>query len=415
MNTLFYQINLLESAVIKIEFVKSKILGLILGSLSGLIVFIAGLSQFSYPSDNQIKLEALFRLEAPLRVTYQNYQKSAGFLNKITKDHPVILGSSDLQSAFNYDQDTLQYWEYFQRYQTQQNPIFIGSGNAQWLFNAILLGSESIHLKSKIVILFSPQWFLKNDSGMNVGQIRQHISEEQILLAIKKNDRDIQEKIIKILYKRGFQDNFLLNFSSQFLFSPLSQLKLLVREKQDDLLFSQFVSEYQSTKIKIELQNKRIYPIPDESQLLKIKQNYETLLPQLSNSNSFGIYDYYFENYVKDSLDKVKKDNGEYLSLESSEWEDFQLALDIIKKKKYQVLVIIPPVHKKLYEQLGYKFNNIEQFYQKVDQCLKEAGVQSLNFGQKSDEKYWLRDAMHFGWNVHLEGLRGLNEFLGIY
>ena len=117
-----------------------------------------------------------------------------------------------------------------------------------------------------------------------------------------------------------------------------------------------------------------------------------------STNNEFYIYDEYYNTYVRDWQD-VKKDseiNSSYL--ESPEYDDFRLFLDICKETGISPLIVNIPVNGRWYDWIGFPKTEREAYYQKIRSICEEYQVQIADFSDKEYEEYFLKDIMHLGW-----------------
>ena len=112
--------------------------------------------------------------------------------------------------------------------------------------------------------------------------------------------------------------------------------------------------------------------------------------------------------------DKIASLKGSYSDasyVESPEYDDFRLFLDVCKELNIEPLIISAPVNGRWYDYAEFSKADRNTYYQNIRDICREYNVKLADFSQKEYEIYFLRDIMHLGWKgwVYLD--RAVYEF----
>lgn len=99
--------------------------------------------------------------------------------------------------------------------------------------------------------------------------------------------------------------------------------------------------------------------------------------------------------------DKIASLKGSYSGasyVESPEYDDFRLFLDVCKELNIEPLIISAPVNGRWYDYAEFSKADRNTYYQNIRDICREYNVKLADFSQKEYEIYFLRDIMHLGW-----------------
>ena len=107
-----------------------------------------------------------------------------------------------------------------------------------------------------------------------------------------------------------------------------------------------------------------------------------------------------------------KNSNKDLNYLDSPEYSDYKIFLDIAKELGIEVEVIIFPVNGKWNDYTGVSRKMREEAYKKIEDVAKKyTNVKVINYGNREYDDYFLFDVMHVGVKGWLEVEKELYEF----
>jgi D-alanyl-lipoteichoic acid biosynthesis protein DltD len=318
-------------------------------------------------------------------------------------DNIIIYGSSELGTT------SLQYHpsNFFQGEKDGFQINIIGRGYSQSIIHAVNLGAMGNNLKGKkVVVIISPQWFSagglgSSEFGMNFSELQFYelmfnkgIDKSLKLAAasrvgqLSNNNQDLTH--IKIFCKLYSSNNF-LSKSALLLLTPYYKIKYFLLGIKDKIKTDKLLKVYGGKDVQ-EASSKD--KIDWEGQKLKAAEDGE----KESDNNEFGIENGYYDQYIKDNLVKYKDSYKTNSFLESPEYDDFKLLLNVCKENGIKPLIVSVPVNGKWYDYCGFDKNDRNEYYKKVKQIVDSYGFEIADFSGYEYEKYFLKDIMHLGW-----------------
>ena len=286
----------------------------------------------------------------------------------------------------------------------------VGSQGGQSITHLSILGSESTKNKDrKVALIVSLQWFY-NQKGMlaedfqctfspiqfysfmeNSSITEEHKKEyaSRIDYLLRGTAQYSPEKLYAKLYGK---DNFIYK-AIKFTFEPYFYArKYMVNLKDKGLLYKKLKTLKDDRK---NIENKIIDW--KKEYIEADKQGQEKI-----TNNDYMVYDDYYDKY-KSSL-KLKKDYLKDINiLDSKEYDDFKLYLNICTDLGIRPYIILMPVNGKWYDQLGLDREERQKFYKKIEEIVNSKGFEVLSFNDREYEPYFMCDASHFGWKGWLE------------
>ena len=319
----------------------------------------------------------------------------------LTEDAMLILGSSELSSGDSIAFPNFLYNAGNSNYYT----VSVGRGNNQSLFHALNITSLSNNIKNnKVVLIISPQWFTKENttpvifsSKFQEPIYREFIQNDKLSYETKKK---IAERVESLLSADEAQQKRVKDMNSLY----LNGHKNILNYVKYDIYnwFTDFKETYSFYKKMSSLYKTKSY---SDSKINADDIDYKNLLSLAENAgkkectnNEYGIYDEYYDTYIRDDYNNLKNslEDGSYT--DSMEYDDLRLFLDVCKELNIEVLLVSVPVNGYWYDYIGFSKNNREQYYQNIRDISSEYNVKLADFSNKEYEKYFLRDIMHLGW-----------------
>ena len=367
--------------------------------LAGLCLFALVLAGFKFHMDTRIlENKDGFR---NLR-TYERFWSSEAQKLLIEENTLPVFGSSELTSLSYYEKGVGSFLN-----GKQMNIISIGAGNFQSLHHAITLGAISEGISSKKVALFlSPQWFDKD--GCDAAAFAARMSENELLefLANKNISKETKRYVLERTEK-------LLSNSPTQLARIRKYKKAVEQPISAETIYKSVLTAYWNYRAEYEVyqQLERIsndipYYDLDAIDFDAVLALAEQQGEESCTNNDFGIYDSYWDTYVKDTFNKGEVATKEQIYTQSPEYGDLECFLNVAEELGIEVILVSIPVHGKWYE---YRGQLCDVYYQKVGQIAAQYdNVKFVDMSVYEDEQYFLKDIMHLGW----KGWTRINEVL---
>ncbi len=304
----------------------------------------------------------------------------------------LIFGSSELMPLEDYKENISNFLN-----APDMNVITMGAGNYQSLNHVMELGAVSDALSNKKVALFlSPQWF--QASGITQEAFPSRFGEEN-LLGFLKNDK------ISSGNKEYVLDRTLsLLVNSPIQYSRVEKYKNAFLEKISiDNIYTNMMYQYWKLQGKYLVLNQfdeMRYELPvadlehmDFSEMLSLA--HEQGEASCTN-NDFGIYDAYWDSYVREMYENGGVEGQNEVYTESMEYDDLRCFLNVAEELDIEVILISIPVNERWYSFQGMLCN---EYYENIRIIAQEHhNVAFVDMTEYSDELYFLKDVMHLGW-----------------
>ena len=286
----------------------------------------------------------------------------------------------------------------------------VGVQGWQSLTHLSILGSQSTANKDrKVAIIVSLQWFYNKEgipaedfqSSFAPVQFYSFLDNEEITEEHKKEYASRISSLLKgsiqylpeNLYSKLYVNDSILSKGIKDAFKPyFFTRKYIVTLKDKGLLYRKLKFLGDKTG------NEEIRKVDWNEEFNKAAEEGKEKV----TNNDYMVYDDYYNNY-KSSLDSKKGSLKSRDILNSKEYDDFNLYLDICEDLNIKPYIILMPVNGKWYDDLGMDKKQRKKFYNKIQEIAKERGFEVLNFDQKEYEPYFMCDASHFGWKGWLK------------
>jgi D-alanine transfer protein len=374
-----------------------------------------GLAAFDKYYENKVK-DAYFNSFGNSMLTEKNEGLILQRQSINRKDNMQIYGSSELGTPDIHTNPV----NIFNNKSTGFQINLIGRGYSQSITHAINIGALSGDLKDeKMVIILSPQWF--SASGLAPDQFQMNFSELQFysFMYNKNIDSDLKLKLASRVteltrssqsygavyqFASLYAKNNIAAKTGLFFLTPYNRFKFYLLSIKDN--FHSYRLLLEANKQSSEGLIKEInYDWEDE--LVKANE----IGKEKSSNNSFGIANEYYNKYIKDGIESYKDSDKGKSYVNSPEYEDLKLLLELSKRKGLKPIFVSVPVHGKWYDYCGFPREDRQEYYKKVNDLIKSFDFQVVDLSNHEYEEYFLKDTMHLGWRGWIYIDKAINEY----
>lgn len=298
-----------------------------------------------------------------------------------------IFGSSELEKR-----DPFHPTHIFKEKKFGKIPFLIGTGGSTDLIHAINIGSHVGHIENKkFAIIISPQWFTKKGLEDNNFSARYSPLQLDKLLSNPNISPGLKHRISKrLMHFSATKDDAQVNVyaNNEADDSEVSGGIYENLMEKNDIVKSKFMIPGNRFKKRkhLDLEHKSWEEIRDLA--VKFGSRHATNNP------------YFMRNEYFDMIQKHQKKlyrNGEFY-INSQEFNDLQLLLDILKESKSDPLFISIPANGKWYDHINIPQSQRQPVYDKINKKIASAGFKLYDLSDKEYEPYVLSDAVHIGW-----------------
>ena len=341
---------------------------------------------------------------------YEKYKSKDIITENITQNTLVLLGSSELTTTINerYHPNKIFNYEDF-------NIMQIGTGYSQNIVQASTLGSiEGAMKNKKVAIVESVQWFakggLQNDAFLNKAS-QEHIYNTMINDKISKKTKEkLINRVIELTSNSKAQNDIYRKYKEYFIENKGSFIGEKMLALDNDIY---------SFKNKIQFyvnKDKMNYPFSGKNtpnyDWNSLTNNFVEEVKKTTNNNEYAVDNKYYNTYLAKNYSTFRDSNKGISYLESPEYIDYEIFLDVAKELGMKVEVIIFPVNGKWNDYTGVSKEMREQAYRNIEEMAKKYdNVKVLNYGNREYEDYFLFDVMHVGVKGWMEVERELYKF----
>lgn len=335
-------------------------------------------------------------------------------LSNITENTLVLMGSSELFVTNQKEYHPKQVLNF-----SDFNIMQIGEVDSQNIIHASILGSigEKIPNK-KVVLIESIQWFSRD--GFVSQKLSNKISKEHVYRTMTnpKIKQETKKKFIERLIELSVDDTELNNtfktYKAAFVdgefnpFIPLSaSVEAYLYSLKNRMLFYE-----RREKENLALNSGSAYSIDWENlEKSEIQKNKTT-----TNNNQYGIDNEYYLRFIKDKYENLKNSHNinndpGYTDLNSAEYIDMELFLEIAKDLGVEVLVTVFPVNGKWFDYTGFTSERRKQTYTKILEITKPYNIEVYDASQLEYEEDYMYDPIHIGVKGWINLQKRLLEF----
>lgn len=302
-----------------------------------------------------------------------------------------LMGSSELSSVV--DQNPLRWLPAT----TADFDLFLsGRGYVQSFAHAVELAAVAPLLQTKkVTLIISPQWFTAE--GSSPSAFKDVFSAS--LWADMLDNRQLSPQLRQELIARGTALGAALptNLQEQFDFRTL-QLKHEVASANE---LRGFTAPYSQSA-----GSRPMAMTPWDEEYAQAEQQATAV-----SHNQFHIADSYYETYVKAKEAEMRGSMATSSYLQSPEYDDLGLFLDVAKELDVQVQLVSVPMNGWWYDHLGYSAEARASYYAKIRDLAAARSVRLADFSDREYQPAFLYDIMHLGWRGWLDVTRACYEF----
>ena len=341
---------------------------------------------------------------------YEKYKSKDIITENITPNTLVLLGSSELTATINekYHPNKIFNYEDF-------NIMQIGTGYSQNIIQASTLGSIEGAMKNrKVAIVESVQWFakggLQKDAFLNKAS-QEHIYNTMTNDKISKETKEkLINRIIELTSNNKVQNDIYKKYKEYFIENKGSFIGEKVLELDKDIYSFKNKIQFYTNKGKID------YPFSGKNipnyDWNSLTNDFVEEVKKTTNNNDYAVDNKYYNTYLAKNYSTFRDSNKGISYLESPEYIDYEIFLDVAKELGMKVEVIIFPVNGKWNDYTGVSKEMREQAYRNIEEMAKKYdNVKVLNYGNREYDDYFLFDVMHVGVKGWMEVERELYKF----
>ncbi|MBU3099442.1 MULTISPECIES: D-alanyl-lipoteichoic acid biosynthesis protein DltD [Clostridium] len=321
-------------------------------------------------------------------------------------DNLFMFGSSELEHTIEYYTQPIKF---FNGKKAGFQINLIGKAGYKSLVHAADFGALGHELKGqKVVFVLSPQWFVKK--GIDKNTFEANSSELQVYgFLFNKNislitKQDFSKRIVLISGKNGnkhfalmreycylYSNKDLLTTSKRYLMTPYYWLRYELLVLKDDMNSNKYL------KLGPKLAN-GLKPTHITTNWNAELKKASKIAKAKSTNNEFGMDNKVYEHAFKRNPETIRVSPNNNLCINSPEYEDFKLLLDVCKDEGIKPLFLNIPVNGKWYDYVGYNKNDRLAYYKKINNMVNSYGFEVADFSKYEDENYFLMDSAHIGW-----------------
>ena len=342
--------------------------------------------------------------------SYEKYKSKDIITENITPSTLVLLGSSELTATINerYHPNKIFNYEDF-------NIMQIGTGYSQNIIQASTLGSIEGAMKNrKVAIVESVQWFtkggLQNDAFLNKAS-QEHIYNTMINDKISKKTKEkLINRVIELTSNSKAQNDIYRKYKEYFIENKGSFIGEKMLALDNDIYSFKNKIQFYVNKDKIN------YPFSGKNtpnyDWNSLTNDFVEEVKKTTNNNDYAVDNKYYNTYLAKNYSTFRDSNKGISYLESPEYIDYEIFLDVAKELGMKVEVIIFPVNGKWNDYTGVSKEMREQAYRNIEEMDKKYdNVKVLNYGNREYDDYFLFDVMHVGVKGWMEVERELYKF----
>lgn len=364
--------------------------------LLALVLFVLTVSGGGYYYIRKLKLHyQVNNNEVRNSLNFYKFSSKDIIASNITKDTTLILGSSELNSAYDYSEHASNMLNY-----SDLNVCVVGSGNYQSIIHTSIIGSLGESIKNiPVFLIISPQWFEKN--GIESAAFVSRISKEHVLNLMEnpkiseKNKRKFIDRILKLSENSSLHKDF-QEYKDIYIekkLSASSYISVMLKNKKE--IFNNKFKFKNTFAKRYEDDDK---PYGNDFNLKELLLKADEKGKKACTNNEFKIENGYYVEYVEPKYKELKDTQKDMSYDESLEYEDLELFLNISKELGLDLHFISVPVHGIWYDYVGFPKEKRQSYYKKIREIASSHKTALLDLSNHEYTDYFLKDIMHLGW-----------------
>lgn len=226
----------------------------------------------------------------------------------------------------------------------------------------------------------------------------------------KETKEKLINRIIELTSNNKVQNDIYKKYKEYFIENKGSSIGEKVLELDKDIYSFKNKIQFYTNKGKID------YPFSGKNtpnyDWNSLTNDFVEEVKKTTNNNEYAVDNKYYNTYLAKSYSTFRDSNKGISYLESPEYIDYEIFLDVAKELGMKVEVIIFPVNGKWNDYTGVSKEMREQAYRKIEEMAKKYdNVKVLNYGNREYDDYFLFDVMHVGVKGWMEVERELYKF----
>ena len=196
-----------------------------------------------------------------------------------------------------------------------------------------------------------------------------------------------QQYLSERLYAELYTSDKLIDKEAKVSFYPyFAARKVIVDLKDKGLLYKKLIHLPEKGET-------RFRTVDWEQEVNKAEKEAEERV----TDNDFYVYDSYYDAYLKDGLESFKDSKSSIDLMNSKEFDDYKLYLDICEELGIKPYIILMPTNGRWYDYTGLCKDDRDEFYDKIEEIAEEKGFEVLNLKDEEYTPYFMCDVMHLG------------------
>ena len=280
---------------------------------------------------------------------------------------------------------------------------YVGEAYDQSLWHAIAAGAYSQGATNrKVAIIVSPAWF--NDGGVDneTFKLRFSYTLYQQFCSNPDISQESRDYVKRRLAEQGVDDATINAGLGTY---PHDVINSVVLSALDDLKIRKDLVEVRD--LGIDTSN-----VKNQTPTFSAWRNHALEdAVKASTNNDWGFLDSFYEQNVAGKESQLRGLQASDTYSDTPEYDDFAFFLQVCKEVGFEPLVIISPVSGYFYDLEGVSSSTRFDCYERIRATCAEYGVSVADFSDREYEKYFLFDAVHFGWTGWVDVEEALVEF----
>ncbi|MEG3067853.1 MAG: D-alanyl-lipoteichoic acid biosynthesis protein DltD [Syntrophaceticus schinkii] len=336
-----------------------------------------------------------------------------------SEDNILIYGSSELSSLTDKPFNPINF---FQGKSDGFQVNLIGRGYCQSIIHAMNIGALGNKLQNnKVVFIISPQWFSKE--GLTKADFEKNFSELHFYAFMFNKELDhslklaLAERVSTLIstseslipvykYCELYKQDTLLSRGTLCILMPYYKSKFYLLSIKDKINAGRLLSSTGHNR-KVNNSTPKRDAFDWEEERIKAVSFAQTE----TDNNSYYIQNDYYDTYIRNKIESCKGSSKNASYLESPEYDDLMLFMDICKNMQIDPLIISIPVHGKWYDYCEFDINERQNYYEKINKTVQSYNFKIADFSSHEYEPYFLKDIMHIGWKGWIYFNEAIDEY----
>lgn len=332
----------------------------------------------------------------------------------------VVLGTSEFRWVYP-DTVSSHPGNFFANNNYGMDTFLLGQPYCQDLWHAIEVGALSEDIPDdKVVFFCGISWFMDYQNPAKCFRLSFSPEAYADFMANPKVSDETKAKIQKKMVEYGVaEDEVYAETADKTFVDRINEgvQKIFDTSKNWDAVLSDEEDDWNAPER--ELNKSR--PVPEERTQGEAQvPDWDAWMSQeqaegadQTSSNDMGIYNSWYEN---GGYDKWYAGREDWLTFtdepyQETEFEDFELFLDVCQETGIQPLVVLMPLKGAMVDQTDYTADVRAIWYDRMKTICEERGVDHVDYSPYEYDPYFLYDMAHFGWTGWVQVNHDIYEF----